>query len=134
VIAWALKRGWIRPGHSPFARIVSASASKRIAEFAISEMIADKLPFTPSRLSAAPLALRIVSGAICGAAIHGARKRLLSGGAVLGGLGALAGAVTGYYVRQRLNHKMPDVAVALLEDALALGGGAMIVALGAAAE
>jgi uncharacterized membrane protein len=132
VIAWALRRGWIRPGRSPFARIVSASASKRIAELAISELIADKLPFTRSRLNAAPLVSRIVSGAICGAAIHGTVKRSLAEGAVLGGLGALAGAVTGYYVRQRLNRDMPDFAIALLEDALAVGGGAIIVALVAA--
>src|SRR5438876_654657 len=40
VIGWALRRGWIRPGRSPFARIVSGSASKRIAWCAISELIA----------------------------------------------------------------------------------------------
>src|SRR6266566_7014286 len=86
VIAWALKRRWIRPRDSPFARIISASASKRIAKLAISELIADKLPFTPSRLNAAPLASRVVSGAICGATIHGTVKRPLAEEAVLGGL------------------------------------------------
>jgi hypothetical protein len=35
VIAWALRRGSIRPGRSPFVGIVSASASKRLAELAI---------------------------------------------------------------------------------------------------
>ena len=134
VIACALRRGWIRPGRSPFARIVSASASKRIAEFAIAELIADKLPFTPSRLNAAPLASRVVSAAICGVAIHGTLKQPLAKGAVLGGLGALAGATAGYYLRRRLNHEMPDFAVGLLEDALAIGGGAVITAVTAAAE
>jgi uncharacterized membrane protein len=134
VIAWFLRRGWIRPGRSPFVRIISASASKRIAEFAISELIADKLPFTPSRLNAAPLASRVVSGAICGAGTHGTLKKPLAEGAVLGGLGALAGAITGYYVRQRLNREMPDFAVALLEDALAAGGAVVITALTAAAD
>ena len=70
-VAWGVKRGRIRIGPSPFARIISASMSKRIAEFAVAELIADKLPFTPSRLKAAPLISRIVSGAICGATIHG---------------------------------------------------------------
>src|SRR5438552_7512318 len=134
VIAWALRRGRVRPGGSPFARIGSASDSKRIAEFAISELIADKLPFTRSRLNAAPLASRVVPGAICGAAIHGTLKQPLAQGAVLGGLGALAGAITGYYVRQRLNREMPDLAVALLEDAFAVGGSAVISALTAAAD
>ena len=134
VIAWFLGRGWIRPGRSPFARIISASASKRIAEFAMSELIADKLPFTRSRLNAAPLASRMVSGAICGAAIHGTLKKPPAEGAVLGGVGALAGAITGYYVRQRLNREMPDFAVALLEDALAAGGAAVITTLTAPAD
>jgi uncharacterized membrane protein len=134
VMAWALRRGCIRPGRSPLARIVSAGASKRIAEFALSELIADKLPFTPSRLNATPLMSRILSGAICGTVIHGTGKRPLAEGAVLGGLGALAGTITAYHIRQKLNHDMPDFAAALLEDALALGGSAVIVSIVAAAE
>jgi len=116
------------------ARIVSAGASRRIAEFALSELIADKLPFTPSRLNAASLASRVVSGALCGAVIYGTVKRPPAEGAVLAALGAVAGAITGYHVRQNLNRDMPDFVVALLEDALAVGGVAMIVALDAAAE
>jgi len=134
MLALSLRRGWIRPGHSPYARIVSAGASKRIVEFAISELVVDKLPFTRSRLDAAPLAWRVASGAICGAAIHGTVKRPIVEGAVLGGLGSIAGAVTGHHLRQRLNHGMPDLVVALLEDALALGAGAAIVGVGVATE
>jgi uncharacterized membrane protein len=76
----------------------------------------------------------MVSGAICGAAIHGTLKKPLAEGAVLGGLGALAGAITGYYVRQRLNREMPDFAVALSEDALAVGAAAVITALAGVAD
>jgi uncharacterized membrane protein len=126
-MAWAVRRGRIRIEPSAIARIVSAGTSKRITEFAISELIVDKLPFTPSRLKAAPLSLRIVSGAICGAAICHSRKRSLTDGAVLGGLGALAGAITAYHVRKRLSRDMPDLVVALLEDALAVGGSAVVV-------
>lgn len=131
LIAWGQKRQWIDSGSSPYSRIISASASKRIAEFAVSELIADKLPFTRGRLGATPLTWRIASGAICGAVLHGTAKRPPAKGAVLGGLGALAGAITGYHVRKRLNRDMPDFAVALLEDALAIGAGVTIVALGA---
>src|SRR6202162_4705001 len=62
VLAWAAKYKWIRLGDSPFAALISAKASKRISDFAVSELIADKLPFTPSRLNAGPLASRIVMG------------------------------------------------------------------------
>jgi uncharacterized membrane protein len=129
VLAWAAKRRWIRLGNSPFATIISAKASKRITDLAVSELIADKLPFTPSRLKAGPLASRIVSGAVCGATIYGVVKRPLMEGAILGGVGAIAGAFAGYHMRKRLSRDMPDLGVAALEDALAIGGGVLITAL-----
>ena len=131
VLAWAAKRRWIRMGNSPFARIISAKASKRITHLAVSELIADKLPFTPSRLKAGPLASRIVSGAACGATIYGVVEQSLTEGAVLGGVGAIAGAFAGYYMRKRLSRDVPDLGVAVLEDVLAVGGGVLITALAA---
>ena len=118
-------------GNSPFATIISAKASKRITDFAVSELIADKLPFTPSRLKPGPFAARIVSGAVCGAAIYSVVKRPLKEGAILGGLGAIAGAFAGYHMRRKLSGDMPDLGVALLEDALAIGGGILVTALAA---
>jgi uncharacterized membrane protein len=132
VLAWAAERRLIRLGSSPFATIISATAAKRISDCAVSELIADKLPFTPSRLNAAPLTSRIVSGAICGATIYGVVKQPLTEGAVLGGLGAIAGAFAGYHMRKRLSRDLPDLGVAVLEDVLAIGGGVFIVALTAA--
>jgi uncharacterized membrane protein len=129
VLAWAAKRRWIRLGNSPFATIISGKASKRITDLAVSELIADKLPFTPSRLKAGPLASRIVSGAVCGATIYGVVKRPLMEGAILGGVGAIAGAFAGYHMRKRLSRHMPDLGVAVLEDALAIGGGILITTL-----
>jgi uncharacterized membrane protein len=131
VLTWAAKRRWIRLGNSPFATIISAKASKKITDLAVSELIADKLPFTPSRLKVGPLASRIVSGAVCGATIYGVVKRPLLEGAVLGGVGAIAGAFAGYHVRKRLSRDMPDLGVAALEDVLAIGGGVLITALAA---
>jgi uncharacterized membrane protein len=130
-LTWAAKRRWIRLGNSPFATIISSKASKRITDLAVSELIADKLPFTPSRLKTGPLASRIVSGAVCGATIYGVVKRPLMEGAILGGVGAIAGAFAGYHMRKRLSRDMPDLGVAALEDALAIGGGLLITALAA---
>jgi uncharacterized membrane protein len=131
VLVWAAKRKWIRLGHSPFATIISAKASKRITDLAVSELIADKLPFTPSRLKAGPLASRIVSGAACGATIYRLGKEPLIKGAVLGAVGATAGAFAGYHTRKRLSHDSPNVGIAVLEDALAIGGGVLITSLAA---
>jgi uncharacterized membrane protein len=131
VLAWAAKRRWIRLGNSPFATIISAKASTRLTDLAVSELIADKLPFTPSRLKAGPLASRVVSGAVCGATIYGVVERPLVEGAVLGGVGAIAGALAGYHTRKRLRHDMLDLGVAVLEDVLAIGGAVLITALAA---
>jgi uncharacterized membrane protein len=131
VLAWAAKRRWIRLGNSPFATIISAKASKRITDFAVSELIADKLPFTPSRLKPGPFAARIVSGAVCGATIYGVVKQPLKEGAVLGGLGAIAGTLAGYHMRRKLSRNLPELGVALLEDAFAIGGGILVTALAA---
>jgi uncharacterized membrane protein len=131
VLAWAAERKWIRVGNSPFATIISAKARRRITDLAVSELIADKLPFTPSRLKAAPLASRIVSGAVCGATIYGVVKRSPLEGAVLGGVGAVAGAFAGYHMRRRLSHDKPNLGVAVLEDVLAIGGSILIIALAA---
>jgi uncharacterized membrane protein len=50
-------------------------------------------------------------------------------GAAAGILGALAGTYGGYYARHWIvaNLKVPDIAVALVEDALAVGGALLIV-------
>jgi uncharacterized membrane protein len=134
VVAWAVKRGWLRLGSLSFATVISGTASKKITQLAVSELIADKAPFAASRLNAVPLASRVVSGAICGATIYGVVKRPLSEGAVLGGLGAIAGAFAGYHTRKRLNRDMPDLVVAVLEDAFAIGGGVLVAALTASSS
>jgi uncharacterized membrane protein len=50
-------------------------------------------------------------------------------GAVLGGVGAIAGA--GYHMRKQLSRDKPNLGIAVLEDALAIGGGILITALAA---
>ena len=135
VVAWSLKRRWIsRRSSSPFGRIISANASKRMTEIAMAELLADKLPFTPSRLKVAPLASRVLSGATCGAAIQSAQERSVATGAILGGLAASAAAFAGYHARRRLSQDLPDLGVALMEDALAVGGAIAIAAWAAMAD
>src|SRR5439155_30742 len=134
-MAWAVRRGRIQIESSPIVVwMLSAGTSKRIAQLAISELIVDKLPFTPSRLKPKPLTLRIVTGTICEAALYSTAKRSIADGAVLGGAGAIAGSVAGYQIRKRLRRDMPDLAVALLEDAVAIGGSALVMTLAATTD
>lgn len=110
-------------GRLNFMRSPKAAAVLKVA--AAGELVGDKLPTTPDRIEPGPLAGRAVSGALCGAALsRSARQRALSG-ALVGALGAVAGACAFYYLRRELTREqgVPDVWVALAEDALALRAG-----------
>ena len=95
---------------------------------AIGELINDKLPKTPSRKAPVPFGARVVMGALCGAAL-GAPSQALIGGIVAGVLGAVAGTLGGYEARTRLVKATggKDLPIALIEDAIAVGGAFWIV-------
>ena len=96
---------------------------------ALVELVFDKLPSTPSRTRGAGLIARIVFGGVTGAAVALSGSQSMALGAFLGAAGGIAGAFGGYQVRTRLVRllNVPDVVVACLEDALAIGGGLFIV-------
>jgi len=95
---------------------------------AIGELIADKLPSTPSRKAALGLSARVTTGALCGAAI-GVNCGNLNGGLVVGVVGAIVGTFAGYECRVRLVRATggKDLPIALLEDAVAIAGAAFVV-------
>ena len=73
---------------------------------AIGELIADKMPKTPSRTSLVPLLARILMGGLCGASLCASANQSLLIGALLGGMGAVIGAFGGYEIRRRLVSKL----------------------------
>jgi uncharacterized membrane protein len=95
---------------------------------ALGALVGDKLPKTPSRKSPVGFIARIVSGALCGAAL-GATSQVLIGGLVAGVLGAILGTLAGYEFRTRLATAIggKDLPIALLEDAIAICGAFLIV-------
>jgi uncharacterized membrane protein len=127
VVAWGAHLNWLHLQGSLLAFFANKISLVVFSLFAIGELIADKLPFIPPRTQAGPLGVRIVFGAMCGAAlcISGAASPLL--GAILGGLGGIAGALAGYHYRRSLSGKVPDLLLALLEDLVAVGGGFLLV-------
>ena len=100
-----------------------------LAALACAELVGDKLPFTPSRLTVAPLATRIVMGIVCGSALVAATHQSVAIGGAAGAIGAGAGAYLGYHLRRTLvtKAKIPDFLVALVEDAVAIGCSVYIV-------
>ena len=92
---------------------------------AVGELVGDKLPAAPARVEPAALAGRFASGALCGAALSRLAGKRSAVGAVVGALGAGAGAYAFYELRRTLTRegRLPDTVVALAEDALALALG-----------
>ncbi len=94
---------------------------------ALGELVGDKLPTTPSRKSPPQFIARVVSGSFAGAAIASASGGFL-GGLLAGALGAVVGTLSGAECRRRLVQAIGDrdFPIALLEDAIAYAGGAIL--------
>jgi uncharacterized membrane protein len=88
---------------------------------AVGELVADKLPGTPSRLSPPGLAGRLALGALAAGLFAQTRQAPWLPAAAIGASSAAVAAKFGHDVRARLAHHAPDPAVAVVEDALALG-------------
>lgn len=129
VVAWAAHLGWIDLSRSPLAFMGSGWAVGIFTLLAVLELVADKLPTTPARTSAGPLTTRIVMGMLTGACLGAAGGASLWVAAILGALGAVAGAFGGYRARMGLVRtlRVPDFAVALPEDLVAIGLGLLLV-------
>ena len=123
VVAWGAHLGWLNLHDSPLAFMGSTTAVAIFSLLAIGELIADKLPVVPKRTAPAPLTARIITGGLCGACLCAAAEKSLVAGMLLGGIGAIIGALLGYNVRRRLvnNLHIKDFAVALCEDVIAVG-------------
>ena len=89
---------------------------------ALGELIGDKLPKTPDRISPFPLLARLVFGGMCGSIAATAISGPGIEGVLLGVLGALLGAFGGFMVRRRLCERFEcaDWKVAVCEDAIAI--------------
>ena len=129
VVSWAAHLHWLDLHDSPLSFMGSTAAVVVFTLGAVGELVADKLTFTPSRTKPAGLISRILLGGLAGGAVAASRSQPIALGAVLGAAGGIAGAFGGYEVRKRLVGALnvPDFVVALAEDAVAIGGGLLIV-------
>jgi uncharacterized membrane protein len=94
---------------------------------ALGEFVGDQLPSTPSRTVPMQFGARLLSGAICGAAIGTPRDAML-GGLLAGVAGAVIGTLGGHAFRGRLAAAFKkDPPAAFVEDAIAIGGAWLIV-------
>ena len=96
---------------------------------ALGEFVGDQLPSTPSRTVPMQFGARLLSGAICGAAIGSPHDAML-GGLLAGIVGAVIGTFGGHAFRLRLAAAFKkDPPAAFVEDAIAIGGAWLIIQL-----
>ena len=94
---------------------------------ALGEFVADQLPSTPSRTVPMQFGARLLSGAICGAAIGSPHNAML-GGLLAGIVGAVIGTLGGHAFRLRLAAAFKkDPPAAFVEDAIAVGSAWLVV-------
>jgi uncharacterized membrane protein len=128
LVCWAAHLGWLHFAGTRLAFINHRSTLIVFTVLAAVELIADKLPNTPARTAPLGLSARIFFGAACGLALATSAGISLSFSALLAATGALAGAFGGYHSRRLIVSKahVPDLAVAVAEDGIAIAGGLLI--------
>jgi uncharacterized membrane protein len=127
-ISWAARLGRLPLGNSWLAFLGYAWTPWILTLAAVGELINDKLPNTPSRKVPPQFIARVLSGALCGAAIGVSESNLIVG-LIAGALGAVVGTLGGAELRSRLVKAIggKDLPIALLEDAVAIIGAYLIV-------
>jgi uncharacterized membrane protein len=121
LVTWAAHAGWLHLEGTRLAFLGSAVSRWVLTLWVLFEFVFDQLPTTKSRKLPLSFAARILSGAICGAAI-GLNVASPLVGALLGMIGAVLGTYGGSAARDRLAHRFGrDRPAAFVEDVAALG-------------
>ena len=127
-VSWAAYLGWINLDDSWLWWLGHWITPWIFTLLAIVELVNDQRPSTPSRTVPVQFGARVVMGALTGAAI-GVGGGMLIGGLIAGIVGAIIGTLGGKTVRARLAASFGlDRPAALIEDAVAILGGFLIVA------
>ena len=121
--AWASYLGWLKL-ERPLSLIGSVPAVAIFTLLAVVELVADKLPQTPSRTSAPGLIARIVMGGLAGASVSVSGGQGIFLGVLLGAVGGVVGCFLGYRARTRIVKALDtrDIYVAVVEDIVAIAG------------
>jgi len=128
LVCWAAHFGWLHLAGTRLAFINRRPTLIVFTLLAVVELIADKLPNTPARTAPLGLIARISMGGASGLVLATSAGTSLSFSVLLGAIGALAGAFVGYNSRRLMVSKahVPDLAVAVAEDVIAIASGLLI--------
>jgi len=129
VVAWAAHLGWINLHGTWASWMANIITVVVLTVLAVGELIADKLPKIPPRVTVPSFATRLVMGGFAGAVVGAAWHYTFSSlGA--GIVGAVIGTLAGFHARRlaAVHNYGPDLPIALLEDAIAILGGFAVLA------
>jgi len=128
IVCWAVDFGWLQPPHAALAFLNHPVTLTIITLLALVELVADKLPKTPARTAPIGLIARVVLGGACGAVVAIVKGVSPTLAAITASVGAVLAAFAGYNIRHVLVSRfgLPDFAVALAEDVMAIAGGCLI--------
>ncbi len=119
-VSRAVRAGSVRTQGTAWGFLKGRNLNRLLVGLALAELVADKLPMTPSRKQAAAYAARVISGALAGAAV-GAASRRAAFGTLLGIAGAVVGTEGGAAFRSWLSSLFKrDLPAAVIEDLVAL--------------
>lgn len=128
IVSYMAGSGCLQLEREKFGLFGHPGALKILIGLASGEAIFDKLPFMPKRTDRAGLISRILSGALCGATICKAKDKSIAVGAIAGAFGAIGSTFAVFNLRRSLSQdlRVPDAAIALLEDTTAVWAGKVI--------
>ena len=129
VVCWAAHLAWLHFAGTKLAFLGHPASLIIFTLLALLELTTDKLPKTPARTAPPGLIARIVFGGFCGVAFATSAGGSQIASAIVGISGALVGTFGGYHIRHALVTRahLPDFAVALAEDFIAIACGLLIV-------
>jgi uncharacterized membrane protein len=120
VVSWAARLNLLNVGETYVALMSYRVTALVFTILAAGELVADKLPKTPSRKQPPSFVIRILSGSLVGATVGASGGKLLIG-LCLGAIGAVVGTLGGAAVRAKLASAFGrDWPAAILEDIAAL--------------
>lgn len=129
-LSWGAFLGWIDLSATPFGFLGHVIAVGILTLLALGEFVTDQLPSTPSRLVPQQFGARVIVGTLAGAILAWPTTGWFLGGTA-GLVGAILGTLGGYHARRTLVRAIggQDRPIALLEDAVAIILGLVVVAL-----
>jgi uncharacterized membrane protein len=133
LLAVEAERGRFDPGPGRLSRrLGSPEGVLGMALAAGGELVADKLPLTPSRLTLGPFLQRLATGGAVGAAVHYDAGHARALGSLLGVAGAGLGAYAGTRARAALAERtaLPQALLGAVEDLVAVALALAVVGAG----